>query len=275
MFELFRTKMRNEACCRLKYETDFIENGTSATNIYVIRTQLDKKAGLVINEKEGPDTAIVFTYLDDDKDKELLKPDYFIWKHHTYFVYENVDLVLETYYKKQRAYQCNVHFNVGDERYAGYFVASLSSYLETPLAKNLVITNADKPILIMPHYEWLKVGLQFKIDHKPWKVIDFDTTTNPGVAYISLDLDFFQKNADVIEDDLCQHGEIEAGREFEVFTADGYFTADKEVEITKHTSDIVKFKVPYGLDSITISVKDDGGQLITQTFKVVVHSCSS
>ncbi len=154
-FQLFRSRMRNEACCRLKYETDFIENGTSATTIHVIRTHLDKKAGLIINEKEGPDTAIVFTYLETDEDKreqELLKPDYFLWKNRTYFVFEDVDLVLDTYYKKQKAYQCNVLFSLEDKHYAGYFVASLAKYLETPLAKDLLITNNDKPILIMPYY---------------------------------------------------------------------------------------------------------------------------
>lgn len=70
--------MRNEECCRLKYEAGFITDGTSATTITHVRLNTQKQAGLIINNSEGPDSATVYTYKEDDKSNELLKSDYFI-----------------------------------------------------------------------------------------------------------------------------------------------------------------------------------------------------
>ena len=102
--------MRLDDCCRLKYESSFITNSTGSTTIYHVRTQTDRSAALVINDKEGPDSQIVFTDDLDDKDLNLKKGDYFIWKDKHYFVYEDYDVVREVNYIKQKAYECNVDF---------------------------------------------------------------------------------------------------------------------------------------------------------------------
>lgn len=77
-YDLYRKRMRNEECCRLKYEASFITEGTSATTILHVRLDVKKQAGLVINSSEGPDSATVYTYKDDVKSNELLKADYFV-----------------------------------------------------------------------------------------------------------------------------------------------------------------------------------------------------
>lgn len=77
-YDLYRSRMRNEECCRLKYEASFITEGTSATTILQMRLDVKKQAGLVINSSEGPDSATVYTYKDEVKSNELLKADYFV-----------------------------------------------------------------------------------------------------------------------------------------------------------------------------------------------------
>ena len=77
-YDLYRSRMRNEECCRLKYEASFITEGTSATTILQVRLDVKKQAGLVINSSEGPDSATVYTYKDEVKSNELLKADYFV-----------------------------------------------------------------------------------------------------------------------------------------------------------------------------------------------------
>lgn len=78
-YDLFRKKMRNEECCRLKCEAGFITEGTSAVTIWHARLDVQKQAGLILSAAEGPDSATVFTYKDEaNKNNELLKTDYFV-----------------------------------------------------------------------------------------------------------------------------------------------------------------------------------------------------
>lgn len=58
---------------------------------------------MIITDKEGPDTSLVYTYTERAKNNELLKGDYYTWKNNTYLVYEDIDLVREVNYKKQKS----------------------------------------------------------------------------------------------------------------------------------------------------------------------------
>ena len=89
-FDLFRIKMHNSENCSMNYESNFILEGISSVIIHVMRLNADKQAALILTDKEGPDTSLVYTYKDRNIENELLKADYFTWKNNTYFVYEDV-----------------------------------------------------------------------------------------------------------------------------------------------------------------------------------------
>lgn len=150
---LFRRQMEINHCCDLKSEAGFIEDGASATIIYHIRMEEEKAAAMILDEKEGPDKSTVFTYKRDNAQEELLKGDYFLWKDLHYFVYDDIEIVREVAYKKQLAYKCNAVFEHNSVEYFGYFVSSLAKYVDTTLNKDLVITNNEKPVIIMPHFD--------------------------------------------------------------------------------------------------------------------------
>ena len=78
MFETFRKKCKQERDCQLNWEARFITEGSSATQVHVLRTNEDKNAGLVITDQEGPDKAIVFTLIEADREKNLRKGDYYL-----------------------------------------------------------------------------------------------------------------------------------------------------------------------------------------------------
>lgn len=271
-FDLFRTKMSNSERCRMKYESSFILEGTSSVNIHVLRLNVDKQAALIITDKEGPDTALVYTYKELNPNYELLKTDYFIWKNNFYFIYEDVDLVRDLNYKKQKAYQCNVHFNVGDEHYHGYYVSSLAKYVDTTLQKDLNITDNDKPILILPQFDWLEVGLKIIIKGKPYKIIDFDIITNDCIAYVSLDRDFNSKQEDIIptDNEFLTGDVLTAGVELELPIQYGYFKTNPSVEIISKTANSVKFIIPYGINSLDIWTKNSEKQDIINSYKVII-----
>lgn len=271
-FDLFRTKMQNDKNCIAKYESNFILEGTSATTIYVLRLNNDKQAALIPTDKEGPDTMLVYTYIEEEQERELLKTDYFKWKNNFYFVYEDVDLIRYSIYKKQKAYQCNVNFNIGNKEYYGYYVSSLSKYTDTTLQNNLNITDNEKPILILPHFSWLEIGLKIIIKGKPYKIIDFDIITNDSIAYISLDRDFNSKQEDIIniDTDFSSGDILIAGVELELPINFGYFNTQPPVKIISKSATSVKFIIPHGINNIDIWTKDNTNQDIVHSYKVVI-----
>ena len=102
MFSSFRRRGEVEDSCRQKWESRFIKEGSSATTIFDVRLNKEREAALVINEKEGPDQFIVFTYKDNnDKSQELGKGDFFFWKDKLFFTFEDIDIVHDVNYKKQ------------------------------------------------------------------------------------------------------------------------------------------------------------------------------
>lgn len=268
-FSLFRKKEQNNEDCRTKFESSFILEGTSAVVIHSLRLNVNKQAALIITDKEGPDTNLVFTYREKLKDNELLKGDYYSWKDNIYLVYEDVDIVREVAYKKQKSYQCNVSFEYDNAVWHGYYVSSLAKYVDTTLQSNLNITDNDKPILILPQTEWMAVGAKLTISGKPYKIIDFDAITNSGIVYCSLDRDFASNYEDVIEEE-DNTAVLTSGIETTLVTNFGYFHSDVDVEILSKTYTLVKFIIPYGINEITITTKDELKNDIVTKYKVVI-----
>lgn len=268
-FDLFRTKMNNEANCRQKFETSFITEGAAPIVIHVLRLDTDRDATMVFTDTEGPDTAIVFTPKQKDLINNLLKTDYYTWDNKMFFVYEDVIIPREVSYIKQKAYQCNARVYVIEEgeEYGGYFISSLRSYVDTEFQQKLNVTDKEKPILILPRQEWIKVGAKVLIGDKPWKVIDYDAITNSGIVYISLERDFISKNNDVVEYKSCD--ELTAGIEYTFETSEGYFNSSSPLNIKTKLAEKVIFEIPYGLSEVEISVRR-GEQIISKVYKVVI-----
>lgn len=286
-FDLFRRKTQIAACCAVKYRSDFIENGTSSITIYHVRRSADKSAALIITDKEGPDTSLVYTYKDTNSTNELLKGDYFIWQNKYYFVFEDVSIVRDTGYKKQKAYQCNVNFEINKQTYWAYYVSSLAGYVGEGFQAKISIADSEKPILIVPHQDWVKLGTTIVINGKPWKIIDIDFTTNHCIDYCSLELDFIQKNAEELCDCDCEDCEIcgdcddckikypnkdentiHCGQEITLSTEDGYFVCE-EADIIKRSSNEVIFIIPFGIKEVEIKIKKDA-EIISTKYKVVI-----
>lgn len=267
-FDLFRKKMSNEAACRQKFETRFITEGASSITIHILRLDEDRAATMVFNDTEGPDSAIVFTPKQDNSENNLNKSDYYAWDNKYFFVYEDVLIARETTYIKQKAYQCNVEVELENGmRHRGYFISSLRSYQDTELQQKINITDKEHPILIIPYNNWIEVGIKVSIGSKPWKVIDYDYITNSGIAYISLERDFYFKSEDIYEN--IDRFMLKAGIDYEFETSDGYFHSSSPLNIKTKTENKVIFEIPYGLKQVNIEVKKNG-KVQSQTYNVEV-----
>lgn len=250
-FNGFRRKAEINGNCIAGYESSFIIEGTSAVVIHNERLDASQRAAIIITDKEGPDTSLVYTYKERALELELLKGDYYTWKNNRYLVYEDVQIVLDVNYKKQKSYQCNVTVEYDGDTYGGYFVSSLARYVDTTLQSNLNITDNDKPVLVLPAKEWVKVGAKIIVKNRPYKIIDIDDCTNSGIAYCSLSRDFMDKPVTQIEP-TDQRPELIAGIEQQIQDSDELII-DPEVEIVSRDGTNATIIIPYGVKEVTIN----------------------
>ena len=274
-YDLFRTKTNNATECSKKYDFNFTMNGSMATTVFALRLNKELQAGLIINDEEGPDDVIIYTARASGCGCEgLCKGDYFRWRNKIYFVYEDVDLVRETNYIKQRAYECNVEIKIDNSTYWGYFISSLTKYISDSTKKDVVLVDGEKPILILPHFDWIEIGLRIHLGGISWSIVDNDLITNKGIAYLSLDRDFDQITAapetQPNEDIELANDELPVNTEIEVDTMGGYFKSTPQVEIVSRQSTSVKFIIPYGIDKLTIETKDNNNEIVAKVYKVVI-----
>lgn len=175
---------------------------------------------------------------------------------------------MQTLYKKQLAYQCNVECEVADEKVGGYYVSSLKKAVEQNLDKEISLSDKEKPMLIVPTFNWSRVGQTIIIGGKPWRITEVDYTTNAGISYCSLELGWISKSDDADEEAMCAHNQLVAGRELVFDTEDGYFAASAEIDIIDIQENKVVIRVLFGTEEITISTKQDNN-IITKMYKVV------
>jgi hypothetical protein len=269
-FDLFRARMRNEENCKRKFETSFITDGAAPIVIHILRLEEDRDATMVFTDTEGPDSAIVFTPKQVDREQDLLKKDYYTWDDKMFFVYENVLIARNVGYIKQKAYQCNAKVHVLDndecDEWGGYFISSLRSYVDTEFQQKLNVSDKEKPVLIMPATDWIAVGVKIEVGGKPWKIVDYDAITNPGIVYMSLERDFFKKGYDMVD---AAEAILHAGVNNTLETQEGYFISSSPLIIKSKTAEKVVFEVPYGIELVTITVKQND-QLKEKTYKVVM-----
>ena len=268
-YQLFRSRMNKEVECVRKMEARFITDSAASIVITIQRLGRDQNATMVFTDAEGPDTAIVFTPKQANTVDNLLKTDYFTWNDKMFFVYEDVLVPREVNYIKQRAYQCNVQVLVDGQNIgcAGYFMSSLRSYVDTEFQQKINITDKEKPILIIPRQEWVKYGTKLIIGDKPWKIIDYDAITNPGIVYISLERSFISKGSDIIR--YAETHELVAGETYTFQTVQGFFNSSSPLIIKSRKANEVICEVPHGLTEVEISVDSEIG-IQTKHFKVVV-----
>lgn len=50
-----------------------------------------------------------------------------------------------------------------------------------------------------------------------------------------------------------------------VSTEDGYFKADKKIQVKKHTATEIIFAIPFGISEVNIQTKK-GGEIVTEKF---------
>lgn len=281
-YDRFRRIQKRKSACDFERSAAFIRDGGVSVTVTHIRLNEQKNAGLVFNDKEGPDDVIVFTELFDNKTQEFVKGDYFVWEDTYYLVYEDVKLVNENLnYKKQRAVECNVVFDLKGESLVGAFIGTLRRNINMENLKgSSTIISTESPLLIIPTIEKAIIGEKLSVGGKPWKVTDYDAITNLGIMYLYLEKDVFYedketlptyKDDDAAENDGEENNEsiLKALTEYTFTTKSGYFAAVPAVEIVRKTKTEVTFMIPFYGQEIMIERKNEENENIQEIYTVV------
>lgn len=242
----------------------FIEKGTAATEIIISKNNRKAKAAIVYNNKEGADDCFVYTYLEKIKNRELFVGDYFVWDNQAFFIFQDIKIIKNAIFKKQKAYECNITFSIGEESYYGYFISSLKSFVGTNLKQDFVLFNNEKPILIIPSSLNLDKNDKIKIENKQYKIVDIDNISNGGISYLSLEFTFSEKAYTIIEENAEPIEEINidsiliAGTTHTITTEGGYYNITPSVKIVQRTIDAISFEVPFGISKLLVKIKESG-----------------
>lgn len=245
----------------------------------VIHKRLGKeiKAAIVFNDKEGPDEAIVFSFIVDD----LQKSDYLVYENTNFLVYEDIRLTdSDINYKKQRAVECNVIFGFEDKNYIGYFRSSLRGSESPDFVGKEMIKPNETPILILPTNDDISINSEFAIEGKPFKVSEYDNITNKGITYYYLERGFTKKEGPIgdsvvdpgsSEDEIVEDrgDELRAMVEHTVDTENAYFAASPRVEVIARTRSKITFKIPFGISEVVLETRKEG-EVLSKLYRVVI-----
>lgn len=180
VYDIFRDVQKKRTECYDGRSAAFIMDGKMAKQIWHKRKEEEIPAALVFRHKEGPDEVLVYTFIKD----ELQKADYFVYENVNYLVYETNKLTDDDItYKKQKAVECNVSFNIGENIYTGYFMSSVRRKENPDFEGRQVLMPDEMPLLILPTNNVITINTNFVIEGKPWNVVEYDNITNKGITY--------------------------------------------------------------------------------------------
>lgn len=222
-------------CIRNK-NSYFVEHSENSVTVLNERLGEEQTVSLVVNDAEGPDTALVFSL----KTTDVVVGDYLTWKETSHFlVTESVKVIKDVDYNKFRAFECNVLIN---KNIRGYLIGSKQAAKDIKLS-NRFETSKLLPTLICPVSSGIKIDDQITIDNQIWDVVEADTISNPGIGYY-----YIERGTNT----MSSQGRMPKDKgnyaykrtELTLPSEDGYFRSDVDLEIVRRTAESVTFKVP-------------------------------
>jgi hypothetical protein len=189
-------------------------------------------------------------------------------------------------YKKQKAVECNVSFNIDNKVFIGYFLSSLRRKDNPDFEGRQLLMPDEMPILILPTNNDITINTHFEIEGKYWNVVEYDNISNKGITYYYIERYFKEvKPNETIEEEtipeIIENEELIAQEvtedefalrqmvEYVFSTEDAYFAATPAVEIISRQAVQIKFKIPFGIEEIVISTKING-TIVDKIYKVVL-----
>lgn len=259
-FSRFQKKNQNRKAANNLINTKFIFNSYPSITI----TNEDKKIQAVVVNNQKQNYVYIYTTIDDNLDIGST------WqaKGLNLLVTEEVVMIKDVNWHKYHSLLCNVQIGTT----WGYFKGPEESFINVKLENKTAWESSQKPVLVLPSQS-LNFRDKIIINGRAWIVQEFDSISTPGIVYYSLTSSTIGK--DEINQTYIEKGEtffsdelINFNDKIVLTTEDGYFKTNKNLIIYKRTETEIIFSIPFGLNEVTVEVKQ-GGQIVTKLYKVV------
>lgn len=225
------------------------------------------EAVLIFKDKEGPDTAILYTYAEDG-----LKVGDSIIKKGQREENDSFFLILE----EQKRVDTSVHIRVfntletnvnilgSDEKKPAYAVSNLSSTIRTSERQGGSI-EVKKTVLVAPRK--YRIRLEDILDlenlstkeksYASWRVEGIDDITSPHVVYAHLEQT--TKKKDPVDEETEPNVEtVKSGSILELVTEDGFIKTLPTSRVIERKATRVRIQVPSDTDTLTVTIKENG-----------------
>lgn len=266
-FTRWQQKQLKRTVAQAQLNSSFMANGYPSIKI----TGSDGKEiqAAVVNKQEQ-DYAYIFTKIDEPLDIGS------IWTAKTLhmLVSEEIVVIKDVRWHKYLAFLCNTQ--IGD--WWGYFKGPEKSFINITLKQNVILESQQKPVLILPSAAQLDFKDKIIIKNRAWLVQEYDNISTEGITYYSIipstvsqsiiaDEKVIEKPAEVAvpSDDLGLEEDIvyfPYNKTIYITTENGYFKADADLNIIKHTVDQIGFQVPFGITKFTLEYQKEGEKIV-------------
>ena len=281
-FSRFQERNKKRTVAQNKLNTSFIFKGYPSIEI---KGSADQKVQASVVNKQEKDYAYVFTPLADN----LSIGSVWTAKNLHLLITEEITIIKDVDWHKYHALLCNVQI----DNHWGYFKGPEKSFLDVALEKEVVWESPQKPVLVLPE-NVLNFRDKIVIKGRAWLIQEYDAISTPGLVYYSLKPTTISKEVAaenegksiyvekyenrkpeiVVEpsqtyDLRNNYIKVAANMPITVNTQYGYFQSNNSnIKIQKRTSDTVIFSIPFGVEEVSIEVKEKG-DLVTKTYRVV------
>lgn len=281
-FSRFQERNKKRTVANNKLNTNYIFKGYPSIEI---KGSSDQKVQASVVNKQEKDYAYVFTPLADN----LSIGSVWTAKNLHLLITEEITIIKDVDWHKYHALLCNVQI----DNHWGYFKGPEKSFLDVALEKEVVWESPQKPVLVLPE-NVLNFRDKIVIKGRAWLIQEYDAISTPGLVYYSLKPTTISKEVAaenegksiyvekyenrkpeiVVEpsqtyDLRNNYIKVAANMPITVNTQYGYFQSNNSnIKIQKRTSDTVIFSIPFGVEEVSIEVKEKG-DLVTKTYRVV------
>lgn len=278
-FQRFKERNKKHLMAQDQANSNFITNGYPS--IKITNNEGVIKQAAVVNKQEK-DFAYIYTNQED-----ILEIGS-IWSAKTlhWLIAEEIITIKDVLWHKYLAFLCNINF---DDIW-GYFKGPEETYISITREKDMFISSNQKPILVLSE-NVLHFQDKIVIKNRGWIVQEYDAISTPGLVYYSL------QTATVSKDDAAAHeGQdtyiipyvenkpdfinqpeeisnnqyyVNSNQEITLNTTNGFFYSSiNNLNILKRNATTVIFKIPFGISSVDIQVKDAEENIINYKYIV-------
>jgi len=294
VYDIFRDVQEKRSTTYNQRSAALIIDGKMSKQIYHKRIDKTIPAALLFSQDEGPDEIWVFSFIKD----HLQKGDYFTYEDNNFLIIEENKLFdPDINHKKQKAVECNVSFTINNQIFNGYFQGGMRRIQKKDFENDVLLQPQENPLLILPSSAPLEINSEFMIEGKPWRVIEYDKISNKGLGYFYLErginytteevsqvqmtLNILPESDPVVQEpepmlrsfaapeEPINENALYSMVEYKFSTENAYFVTTPKVDIISRKKTEVTFKVPFGIEQVSISTRSNGVN-VEKFYKVVV-----